>query len=435
MLFINLLKHIVRPKRLTILMFLVFKQINVNKRNRMRTAFVSYSIIALFCLTGCLSDKSVQDTLAFDIKKTYAEKEILLTDIADVTYVHLSTDNDDYLYSGRNFRITKNTVVVGDNNTGNILFFTKEGNPKSHFNHKGQGPEEYINIHQLMYDEILDEVYVSYHDVVQVYSSTGIYKRKISMPQGMVISDIIDFDDQSFFFFDGFSYVMTHFKHAGVDNYTEVDYVYPFYRVSKTTGEVLDYIEFPGTDLRLGYFFDRQWSNANPRIVLQKCVEGAWLCNIETDTIYLYRVDQPLTPVIYQTPSVRSLNPMEYISRIVDKCQYQYLQVTVLSDGGFGFFQNKYYLRNKITGETVHPKFLLSDYTGKEFIMNPQRPNDNGRVAMDGFVYDDGYCFELGLYELKQAYQENRLSGKLKELVSTLNEDEDNNVFMFVNFK
>jgi len=43
--------------------------------------------------------------------------------------------------------------------------------------------------------------------------------------------------------------------------------------------------------------------------------------------------------------------------------------------------------------------------------------------------------FELDLTELKQASRENKLSGKLKELVTSLNEDIDNNVFMFVDFK
>ena len=92
-------------------------------------------------------------------------------------------------------------------------------------------------------------------------------------------------------------------------------------------------------------------------------------------------------------------------------------------------------MRNKKTGEVVRPKFLLPDYLGKEFIMDAHRLNADGRIFNDGRIYNDGYYFELGLYELKQAYRENKLSGKLKELVATLNEDEDNNVFMLVEFK
>jgi hypothetical protein len=42
--------------------------------------------------------------------------------------------------------------------------------------------------------------------------------------------------------------------------------------------------------------------------------------------------------------------------------------------------------------------------------------------------YEKGYHLELDLMELKEAYRENKLSGKLKELVATFNENEDNNV-------
>ena len=395
-------------------------------------------IILIAFATSCVSDKPVQDAMAFDVTKTYLEKEIILADIANITYVHLSTDDDDYLYSGRNFQITKNTITVVDNSSNSILFFSKDGNPKSRFNHFGQGPEDYLRIgqHQLIYDELSDEVYVAHSEnVIHVYSSTGIYKRRFTMPQGILIHDLTDYDDHSFFFMDGFPIIMTNLRQGG-GNFPAVDYVIPFYRVSKTTGEVLAYVELPGTDLRLGYSFGGIWLNANPRIYSQKSPEGIWLCNIETDTIFLYSGDKSLTPVIYQTPSVSSLNPKEYLSRFLDKEQYQYLQVTILHESEFaGFFPAKYYLRNKKTGETVHPKFIVPDYKGKDFIMDPLRPNANGRVSNDGFFYDDGYCFELGLYELKEADRENKLSGKLKELVATLDEDTDNNVFMLVEFK
>ena len=92
-------------------------------------------------------------------------------------------------------------------------------------------------------------------------------------------------------------------------------------------------------------------------------------------------------------------------------------------------------MRNKNTGETVFYKFILDDYKGKDFIMNRNHRDANGMLSHEGGIYTDGYWFELDLYELKQAYSDNKLSGKLKELVSTLNEDEDNNVFMLVEFK
>ena len=398
-------------------------------------------IIIIAFATSCSSNKQPEDGLVcIDVKKNYSEKEILLTDIADVTYLYLSSDDADYLYSGRNLYVTKNTVVVLDNRSGNILFFTKDGVPKSHFNHNGQGPEEYLYAYRLIYDEKSDEVFVVMggrgNNIVQVYSSKGVYKRKITLPQEAEVFDLIDFDDHSFFFFDILPTIMRDFALRERENFPVDDYVLPFYRISKTTGEVLDRVELPGTDLKLGYMYnDGRWVLA-PRIYALKCPEGVLLGNAEADTMFLYSDKNPLTPVIYQTPPAASLSPVEYISRCLDRDQYQFIQVNILREGEFqGFFPAKHYMRNKKTGETVRPKFLLPNYQGKEFSMDPNRPKADGRAANDGFIYEDGYCLELGLYELKEAYRENKLSGKLKELVATLDEDNDNNIFMLVDFK
>ena len=401
---------------------------------------IALSLIVIITFAGgCSSDKRSEDGLPFiDVKRNYPEKEILLTDIADVTYLYLNSDDADYLYSGRNLYITKNTVVVLDNRSGNILFFSKDGVPKSHFNHQGQGPEEYPYASQLIYDENSDEVFIVEGGgtcLVQVYSSMGNYKRKITLPQGVMEDNLIDFDDSSFFFADAMSTVIRKFAIQDKKDFPTNDYVLPFYRISKTTGDVLDKVELPGTDLILGCTLNDGWWIFAPRVASLKCPEGILVGNAEADTIFLYSGENSLTPVIYQTPSAASLNPVECISQCIDRGQYQFIQVSIMREGEFLYFPAKYYLRNKKTGETVHPKFLLPDYQGKEFIMNPNRPKADGRYANDGFIYENGYCFELGLYELKEADRENKLSGKLKELVATLDEDTDNNVFMLVNFK
>ena len=85
----------------------------------------------------------------------------------------------------------------------------------------------------------------------------------------------------------------------------------------------------------------------------------------------------------------------------------------------------KYFMRDKKTGETFRHKFILSDYKGKDFYINPRLPN----------YYENAYHFELDLFELKEANRENNLSGKLKELAASLNEEEDNNIFVFLSFK
>ena len=81
-----------------------------------------------------------------DVSKSYPEKEIVLTDIAEVTYVSLDSKNDDFLYKGSINYITENTFVVQDIVSGSVLFFSKDGAPKSCFNHKGNGPQDYWGV-------------------------------------------------------------------------------------------------------------------------------------------------------------------------------------------------------------------------------------------------------------------------------------------------
>ena len=174
----------------------------------MKANEVSYLFVIMAFVTCCSSDKQSKDGLpCIDVRKNYPEKEIILTDIADVTYVHLNTENADYLYRGGIKYVTENTIVVEDDTSGSILFFSKDGKPISRFNRYGNGPEEYSStIFFIVYDESADDVFVympssfsiSGHSIL-VYSSAGEYKRKLPLQAG--VFPLIDFDDQSLFLY------------------------------------------------------------------------------------------------------------------------------------------------------------------------------------------------------------------------------------------
>ena len=372
--------------------------------------------IVTILVTSCSSNKQPEDGLPFiDVNNNYPEKEILLTDIADVTYLYLNSDDVDYLYSGSNLYISKNTVVVIDGSSGSILFFHRDGTPKSRFNHSGQGPGEYLPRPNVIYDETADELFVSNsRNVIQVYSSTGEYRRTINLPQEMLINGWISFDDRSLFIID---------RRADVE---AEDYI-GFGHISKTNGEILNYVKLPRTHTFLGLNID---GNRVPPLTRRfaKCPGGVLLSSHGTDTIFLYSGDKSLTPVLYQTPSVTSLIPMEFLDNCLEMGQYQFINVIIVRPGKVyaGIFPTKNYIRDKKTGEIFRQKLIVPDYKEKEFIITPG-------YGSNGF--ENGYFFELSLAELKEAYRAGKLSGQLKDLVATLDEDRDNNVFMLVEFK
>lgn len=95
-----------------------------------------------------------------DVSANYPEKEISLPDIAEVRYLHLNSDQEEYLYRDSIQAMSPNRVVVADARLGDIFLFSQEGMPVSRFNHLGNGPGEYRRIHRIFYDEAADDVFV-----------------------------------------------------------------------------------------------------------------------------------------------------------------------------------------------------------------------------------------------------------------------------------
>ena len=124
---------------------------------------------------------------------------------------------------------------------------------------------------------------------------------------------------------------------------------------------------------------------------------------------------------------MKDLDPKVVMNNCQDYGGYQFMDIVTLqyTPGLAPAYPIKRLIRNKKTGEVFRQKITLPDYKGKEFFVGLHASQN----------YDDVVFFELELVELKQAYRENKLSGKLKELVGVLDEEVDNNVIMFVRFK
>ena len=398
---------------------------------------ILYLSIILTFTTGCSSNNPSKDSLPrIDIRKNYPEKEIILTDIADISYVHLNTKKDDYLYSGTINYVTENTIIVNDNSSSSILFFTKNGIPKSRFSRFGQGPEEYVQRYMLtfLYDETTDDVFVvsGGHDII-LYSSAGEFKRKLTLPQGTNVYKICSFDEQSLLVFDA-KRVFQRLRKFRVKERENFELIpqsadSSFFLISKMDGKILDYVEMPNNDIDLSFVPGDSEGNTIPiytRIV--RCSEGFFLCNPETDTVFLYGKDKSLTPVICKAPLANDLTPKVILDNIMDVGRYQFMLVeTLYKKTLMEKTPKQYYIRDKETGDIFRQKFIVPEYKGKEILFAPRDMYYNGK--------ETHAHVELNLFDLKLANKEKRLSGKLKDLVEQLNEYEDNNVFMFVSFK
>lgn len=391
----------------------------------MRKENLLYLFLSTLILS-CTSHNQSKEELAFiDASIDYPEKEINLTDIADITYVYLDSKNDDYLYKGRIDYVTQNRIVVIDRSSHSILFFSKEGNPVSRFNRRGQGPEEYADAASVMYDETNDDVFVSpdFSNQIMVYSSGGEFKRKITLPQMNVNGQMALFDDQSILVYDNTKLWRAIMQKKSAE--LAIDST--FFLISKTDGAVQEYIPLPNKSVDLspkdpeGVFIG-QISYGRVR----KCPEGLFLYNPESDTVFLYRKDKSLTPYLHKTPLLGESGPITVMDICMDAGKFQFLSLSPYLQTE-KFPTPIFCMRDKETGEVFRQKITIPDYQGKDFVVNPRLLN----------YYEKGCYFELDFTKLEEAYNENKLSGKLKELTASLinAEGEDaNNVFVLVDF-
>ena len=205
---------------------------------------------------------------------------------------------------------------------------------------------------------------------------------------------------------------------------------FSFFLVSKTDGQVLDYIQMPSSQNDLSVRVSGGGLIGTIIIDIVKHAEGFLLCTSETDTVFLYNKNRNLTPVICKIPPVGNMDPKIILSSCLDVDQYQFIEAQTMSYDLMARSDYrdyyKHYIRDKKTGEVYRQRIVMPDYKGKKIIISS---------GLNNFYLENGTFIELDLSELKQAYNKNKLSGKLKKLVATLNEYEDNNVFMFVHFK
>lgn len=376
-------------------------------------------------IASCTSNKELQEKLVFiDVTTGYPEKKIELTDIADVSYLHLNSKTDDYLYKGSIDYVTENNILVIDRSQNSVLFFSKEGNPKSHFNRRGQGAEEYSDAASLMYDEANDEVFVSsdFSNHIMVYSSLGEFKRKINLSQVNVNGQMALFDDVSILVYDN-TKLWQSIMQSNAPKEQTIDST--FFLISKLDGTVLDYISLPNKNIDLSY---KDLSNVFIGQVnygrVRKSPDGLFLYNPESDTVFHYSKEKHLTPYMHKKPILSNQTPMAVMDICMDAGKYQFIAVYTYRETGKSPTP-KYYMRNKVTGELFRQKITLADFEGKELYINPRLLN----------YYEHAYHFELDFAELEEAYYKNKLSGELKELVASLLEDGDsNNVFVFADF-
>lgn len=346
--------------------------------------------------------------IKFNVSGSYSEKEIGLEEVAEIEYLQIELC-DDFLFSEPPAVVTKDYVIICRYIVGDILIFSRDGKPISKFNHRGKGPGEYSYIEKLLYDESSDEIFIKSANKIMVYSLSGKFIREINL-LGMYIREVFVFDSETLLLYDDYNL-----------------YPSPFSLISKKDGSVVDSIKIPkGEKIELFILLkDRSVILIAPAYHIVNYKSGYLLTDFSIDTVYFLSPDKTLYPILSKTPTIKSMDPIVYLNSFIEAGNYSFVTaITVRNENNS--LPRTYLMRDKKSGSIYRQKITFSDYKGKEVYLSPETISNTQNCKL-GLI-------NMDLTELQDANSENKLSGRLKELVD--NSDEDGNtIFMLLHFK
>lgn len=376
--------------------------------------------------------------IELDVTKTYPRKEYCLQDIADVEYVKLETRTD-VIVTGGLCAVTDKEIVFNEYTSGDILFFNKDGEFVRKINRKGEGPDEYLKLNDTpCYDSNSKELFVTdfFKKKILVYDVEGNYKRELRYPDIMLEEGIAK--NPKFCYLKNYNSdeLLTVFK--TFRTLSEID---KYIIISKKTGEIKRIIEIPDKEYatlnterhsKEGEIFWLRSTHINILPVIPHSL-GFNITNTSSDTIYRLNKEYQLCPLLVRTPGVKKMEEPIFIVGSLET-QYYYFLVSIkkiqenLDESGYpkNGYPETCLIYDKRERSFFECNVVNKDWQDKDFF-----------ISMKHCYFEIGpnkAVIRLYAHELVEAYQNNLLSGKLKEITAGLNE-EDNPILMEVTFK
>lgn len=358
---------------------------------------------------GEAQKQKVSDGLwTFDVTKKYPTKEIYIQDIADVDYIPLET-NDSILWRGREVLYLDDDYIVGANRNNGVYFHDGKGKALNMFNKMGQGPKEYLDMYKVQYDKKSDEIYINDMFKYYVYDKEGNFKRSFQGIEDKLYSRIEQF------------FILNE------DELIQYNYNNHYTRVSRLTGEHLGDIKLGVADSTTTLHFRKNNMIFNTIVShFTKDKEGYIITSFSSDTTYLLTSNLQLKPIGVRIPPVSSQDVPVFLLPVKNTPRYYFMSTIKKEDS----FPVKAYMMDKKTNQIYYLKdyFKNKDYIGLKVHLDMFGPS----VLAD---LPNNVCVQsLNITKLCEAYEEGKLSGKLKDIAANLKED-DNPVLMIIKFR
>ena len=358
---------------------------------------------------GEAQKQKVSDGLwTFDVTKEYPTKEIYIQDIADVDYIPLET-NDSILWRGREVLYLDDDYIVGANRNNGVYFHDGKGKALNMFNKMGQGPKEYLDMYKVQYDKKSDEIYINDMFKYYVYDKEGNFKRSFQGIEDKLYSRIEQF------------FILNE------DELIHYNYNNHYTRVSRLTGEHLGDIKLGVADSTTTLSFRKNNMIFNTIVShFTKDKEGYIITSFSSDTTYLLTSNLQLKPIGVRIPPVSSQDVPVFLLPVKNTPRYYFMSTIKKEDS----FPTKAYMMDKKTNQIYYLKdyFKNKDYIGLKVHLDMFGPSVLANLPNNVCVQS------LNITKLCEAYEEGKLSGKLKDIAANLKED-DNPVLMIIKFR
>ena len=388
-----------------------------------RSTTISAAILlVMFGFIGCNESRRQSEGLIIvDVTNTdYPIKELILQDFMDVEYIALET-NDDFINQGFVQSIGQKIIVVKNGiNDGDIFIYKrKTGEAIRKFNHKGQGAEEYVAISGIVLDEDKYEMFVTDNVTrrMLVYNLDGKYLRSFKFQKNAMYKKIYNFDKQNLICY----------------NFNSSNDGQSFAIISKQDGSITQEIQIPFEEIKSIYIFLRDEANdmtygAAPYIYpIIPVPNNNWiLVEPSSDTIYSYSSEYEMKPFLTRVPSIQSMNPEVFLLPSVVTDRYCFMEI-VKKEYSFSTgkgFPSTFLMYDRQEKSIFRYTVNNADYSYKN-IVNMVLSPESSEVAFYHKIEPSG---------LVDSYKKGELKGKLKEIASKL-DPEDNPVIMLIKHK
>ena len=355
-----------------------------------------------------------------DVAKDYPEKTINLEDIAEVRYVPLETTDQSLIQGIHKMATSDDKIVICDLVQNTIFIFDKDGNFINSINKEGPGPQEYSSIQNFAVDFQKEEIYICDYPLkyrILTYSFDGGFIRESKLDQKIWPSILYNYDENHLIAYDNYNMESENANKQ------------PYSLINKGNGQVSPLpliIENRKSNRVMTSDGDKFMSFSIDIDPMIKTDDGVVISDFALDTIYKY-TDHKLIPIGVR----KNLGQKDLSAFCAYSSNYALLNIVKMD------------VDEKNIGDAprkMDSELFLLDWKSSSISAVTIKMSDmirRNEIRWDSYskdLHESGVAHSFRASVLIKRLKEQRLNGNLKEIASTLNED-DNPVLMMAKFK